>query len=123
MIENPHLLPKIRSAALRGSAVLMPCTFRIAGFVGLSCSARSTNVMCHLSVHGKGVATKVSDLHMACGCGICHDLIDMRDPRGAMIRERYPQAYWEALFRAHAETLSRWVALGLIPMGEDWQVV
>jgi hypothetical protein len=124
MIENPHLLPKIRSEALRQSAIDMPCTLRIAGFIGLPCSSRMTNVMAHLPVHGKGVATKVSDLHMVCGCRVCHDLLDYeRDPRGAAIREKYPHAFWERLFKAHAETLSRWVALGLIPMGEDWEVV
>lgn len=82
-----------------------------------------TNVMAHLPVHGKGTGTKVSDLHMACACQTCHDLIDMRDPAGAVIRERYPHAFWEAMFRAHAETLSRWIALGLIPMGDDWEIV
>jgi len=123
MIENPHLLPKIRSASLRQSALLMPCTARLAGFVGTGCAGRSTNVMAHLPVHGKGIATKVSDLHMACACGTCHDLIDMRDPRGTMLREKYPHAFWEQMFKAHAETLSRWVALGLIPMGDDWEVV
>ena len=123
MIENPHLLPKIRSEALRNSAPLMPCGLRIASFIGLSCSGRETNVMTHLPVHGKGIATKVCDLQMACGCGICHDLLDMRDPRGAIIREKYPHAFWERLFKAHAETLSRWVAMGLIPMGSDWEVI
>lgn len=123
MIENPHLLPKIRSESLRRSAMLMPCTVRLAGFVGIRCGARGTNVMAHLPTHGKGVATKVSDLHMACACGVCHDLVDMRDPRGAMIREKYPHAFWEQMFRAATETQSRWVALGLIPMGDDWEVV
>ena len=45
------------------------------------------------------------------------DLMD-----SAMIRERYPHAFWEQLFKAHAETLSRWVALGLI-FGTDWEIV
>lgn len=123
MIQNPHLLPKIRSESLCRSAVDMPCTLRIAGFVGLPCAAQSTNVMCHMPVHGKGVATKVSDLHMACGCAACHDLLDGRDARGPVIRERYPHAFWEQLFKAHAETLSRWVAMGLIPMGDDWTII
>lgn len=122
MIENPHLLPKVRSQDLMDSAPMMPCTLRLAGFVGLVCASRDTNVMNHLPVHGKGVATKVSALHMACGCKVCHDILDMRDPRGAIIRERYPHAFWEQLFKAHAETLSRWVALGLI-FGTDWEIV
>lgn len=123
MIENPHLLPKIRSESLRGSAALMPCALRIAGFVGLPCAGRDTNVMCHLPVHGKGVSTKVSDLHMVCGCRTCHDLLDGRDARGMQIRAQYPHAFHERLMLAQAETLSRWVALGLIPMGEDWRTV
>jgi len=124
MIENPHLLPKIRSERLRSSAVNMPCTLRIGTFIGIPCRGRDTNVMCHLPVHGKGVATKVSDLHMACGCQTCHDLLDYeRDPRGAVIREKYPHAFWERLFLGHAETLSRWLALGLIPIGDDWEMM
>lgn len=121
MIVNPHLLPKVRSASLRDSATLMPCTLRIGTFIGLPCSGRDTNVMCHMPVHGKGVATKVSDLHMACGCAFCHALLDARDNRGVMIRETYPHAFWERLTLAHAETLSRWVALGLIS-GTDWSL-
>lgn len=123
MIENPHLLPKIRSEALRRSAVLMPCTLRIAGFIGLSCSGMETNVMAHLPVHGKGVGTKVSDLSMACGCGTCHDILDGRDPRGLVIREKYPAAFWERIVKAHFETRDRWLALGLVPMGEDWGII
>lgn len=123
MIENPHLLPKIRSESLRAAAIDMPCCLRIAGFVGLPCSGRETNVMAHLPVHGKGIATKTSDLHMACGCGLCHDLLDGRDPRGLVIMEKYPRAVFQRLLLASAETLSRWVALGLIPMGSDWEVI
>lgn len=122
MIVNPHLLPKVRSESLRDSARLMPCTLRIGTFVGLPCAGLDTNVMCHMPVHGKGVATKVSDLHMACGCARCHDLLDERDNRGAIIREKYPHAFWERLTLAHAETLSRWVALGLIT-GTDWSLI
>jgi hypothetical protein len=123
MIENPHLLPKIRSEALRRAAIDMPCTLRIGTFICVPCSGRQTNVMAHLPAHGKGVATKVSDLHMACACSSCHDLIDMRDPRGGVIREKYPHAFWEQVFRASCETRDRWLALGLLPMGDDWEVV
>lgn len=121
-MENPHMLPKVRSESLRGSALHMPCTLRIAGFVGLPCASRETNVMCHMSVHGKGIGTKVSDLHMACGCITCHDLLDERDPRGRKIREQYPHAFWERMLLATAETQSRWVALGLIS-GPDWEII
>lgn len=123
MIQNPTLLPKVRSEALRRAAIDMPCTLRIAGFIGLRCAPQGTNVMAHLPVHGKGVSTKVSDLHMACGCATCHDLLDGRNKRGTDIRENYPHAFWEQLFKAHAETLSRWVSMGLIPMGDDWTIV
>ena len=122
-IHNPALLPKVRSKSLRDSAVDMPCTLRIASFIGMSCAHQSTNVMCHMPVHGKGVSTKVSDLHMAVGCRTCHDLLDAeRDNRGLVIREKYPHAFWERLFLAHAETLSRWVAMGLI-QGTDWEMI
>lgn len=121
MIQNPHMLPKVRSESLRRAAIDMPCTLRIAGFIGLRCAHQSTNVMAHLPVHGKGVGSKVSDLHMACACETCHRLLD-QDPRGFEIREKYPHAFWEQLFKAHAETLSRWVAMGLI-IGEDWTVI
>lgn len=122
MINNPHMLPKVRSEDLRQSARQMPCTLRIGTFIGIPCRSTSTNVMCHLPVHGKGIGTKVSDLHMACGCNVCHDLLDHRDERGMMIRERFPHAYYEQLFKANAETLSRWVQMGLIT-GTDWEIV
>ena len=122
MQMNPHMLPKVRSEALRRSAIDMPCTLKLAGFAGHPCSGRNTNVMAHLPVHGKGVSTKVSDLHMACGCAVCHDLLDGRNALGALIREKYPHAFWEQLFKAHAETLSRWVSMGLIN-GTDWEII
>lgn len=78
--------------------------------------------MCHLPVHGKGTGTKVSDLHMACGCMTCHGLLDAADPRGLTIRKKYPHAFYERLFLAHAETISRWVHMGLIS-GTDWEIV
>jgi hypothetical protein len=78
--------------------------------------------MCHLPVHGKGVSTKVCDLQMACGCMTCHGLLDAADPAGLMIRERYPHAFYERLFLAHAETISRWVHLGLLN-GTDWEII
>ena len=119
---NPHLLPKVRSDALRRSATEMPCTLKLAGFAGHACTGRNTNVMAHLPVHGKGVGTKVSDLHMVCACAMCHDLLDARNTLGMKIRELYPHAYWEQITKAHAETLSRWVELGLIN-GTDWEIV
>ena len=122
MQMNPHMLPKVRSDALRRSATEMPCTLKLAGFAGHACTGRNTNVMAHLPVHGKGVGTKVSDLHMVCACAMCHDLLDARNTLGMKIRELYPHAYWEQITKAHAETLSRWVELGLIN-GTDWEIV
>lgn len=122
MMLNPMMLPKVRSETLRLFATQMPCTLRICTFIGLSCGPASTNVMCHLPVHGKGIGTKVSDLHMACGCGACHDLLDCRDERGITIREKYPLAYYDRLLKAHAETLSRWVQMDMI-RGTDWEIV
>jgi len=119
---NPALLPKVRSDDLRKSATQMPCTLRIGTFIGLPCAGQDTNVMCHLPVHGKGTKTKVSDLHMACGCLTCHSLLDGADARGLMIRERYPRAFYERLFLANAETISWWVEMGLLN-GTDWNVI
>lgn len=114
-IENPHMLPKVRSEALRESCAMMPCTLRIGTFVGIPCAPKETVVGCHLPVFGKGTSTKVSDLYMAAGCHSCHDLLDYeRNPIGAVIRERNPQAFWEQMFRAICETQGRWVKMGLI---------
>lgn len=108
------LLPKVRSSALTDACAAMPCTLRLAGFLGLPCAHQSTVVACHLPTIGKGVSTKVSDLFCAAGCATCHDLIDGRDPRGFDIAERYPAAFHQQMMRAGHETQSRWLAMGLI---------
>ena len=111
---NPDMLPKIRSRALLDACRHMPCTLRIASFGGMQCSAQNTVVPCHLPTIGKGVSTKVSDLFVAAGCQTCHDLLDGRDNRGFVIADAYPAAFAERLMRANHETISRWVAMGLI---------
>lgn len=115
MIQNPNMLAKVRSDALTESCRDMPCTLRIGTFIGIPCSGPDTVVGAHLPVFGKGMATKVSDIHIIAGCFSCHNLLDWeRDPRGAIIAERYPDAFWNQVFRAYCETISRWVHAGLI---------
>lgn len=113
---NPALLPKVRSERLRIACNEMPyCTLRIGTFVGLPCASVSTLVGCHLPTIGKGTSTKVSDLFMAAGCSTCHDILDGVNSRVlGQIKERYPAAFAERIMRAHHETLSLWVAMGLI---------
>lgn len=124
---NPHLLPKVRSALLTGSANFaktgIPCTARVASFIpGHKCSSPATNVFAHYGNLGKGTATKTSDLNGMVTCLACHDLIDGRDDRVWWIIEKYPRAYFERIVMAHRETQAHWVALGLIT-GPDWKIV
>lgn len=121
-IHNPALLPKVRSPLLMSSINGMPCSLRIASFVGLPCAHEATVVGCHLPGIGKSMGSKVSDLHVAAGCQTCHDLIDGRDKRIEFIRANYPAALAERLLLALAETQARQVALGNIT-GPDWRIV
>jgi hypothetical protein len=115
MILNPQLLPKVRSDALMQSAEGQPCSLRIAGFVGMSCSGNATVVGCHLPVVGRGVGTKATDLAVAYGCQTCHDLLDGRNQNArAIIMERYPAAFFERLLNALVETQARMVGAGII---------
>lgn len=114
-IINPHMLPKVRSKALTTACAHMPCTLRIASFIGLSCAAQDTVVGAHLPVFGKGMSTKVSDIHIAAGCFTCHNLLDFeRDPRGLKMMKLYPNAFFDRLFQAQCETLSRWIQSGAV---------
>ncbi len=123
MIQNPHLLPKIRSAAMMDAVRGMPCAIRIAGLIpGHRCAGQETVVPCHMPTIGKGIATKVSDLFVAAGCLHCHDLIDRRDNRIEWIIDRYPAMFFMRLLDGMAETQARWVGLGLI-CGEGWEIV
>lgn len=121
-IHNPMLLPKVRSPLLMSSIAGMPCSLRIASFVDLPCAPEATVVGCHIEGIGKSLGSKVSDLHVAAGCHTCHDILDLRDPRGIFIRENYPAAYYQRLLLALAETQARQVGLGNIT-GPDWRVV
>ena len=115
LLVNPHALPKVRSRKLLDACADMPCTLRMASFIpGQTCAPQNTVVGCHVGNLGRGVATKVSDLHVAAGCMACHSLIDRRDNRVTWIMEQYPAAFMERLMLGVFETQSRWVALGLI---------
>ena len=115
MIANPDLLPKIRSDALMRACGSMPCSLRVASFVGLPCAPQATVVGCHIPTIGKGTSTKVSDVFVAAGCAVCHDIVDGRNKKALdVIMDRYPAAFQERLMRANHETISRWVSMGLI---------
>lgn len=121
MIENPHMLTKVRSTLLRHSCSGMPCTLRISSFRGRPCASQSTVVGCHLPVFGKGVSTKVSDLFMAAGCANCHELLDMVD-RGAHELRKDPE-FWRQIHRAHCETLARWIMCEALPAPTDAELI
>ena len=103
---RPDMLPKLRSPLIRAAAAGKPCTLRIASFYpGGACAGTNTTVACHLPVVGKGVGTKVTDLAVAFGCSVCHDIIDGRAPeKAAFIRDKYPAALVERLLGALVET-------------------
>lgn len=114
MTINPHMLPKIRSAALLKACRDMPCTLNLAGFIDMPCAPENTVVGCHLPTIGKGTATKVSDLYVAAGCRLCHDLLDQRDPRGFLAASSYSADFAEQIMRAHHMTLALWVQMGVL---------
>ena len=118
-IQNPHMLPKVRSKKLMADIQGMPCTLRIASFIGLPCAPDATCVGCHLPVFGKGVNTKTSDLYVVSGCATCHDLIDGRDRRIDFIQQKYPAALVERMLMAMCETQARHLMLGniIVPDG------
>lgn len=107
-------LPKLRSNALRKSARGQPCSLRLPGI----CNHRDeTTVLAHLPGIGKGVGSKVSDLHAAFACSSCHDAIDRHTYEkhgltGAIVLD--------AMLRGHSETMARWLLMGLlqVPDGE-----
>lgn len=116
MIVNPHMLPKVRSDELMRAMNGMPCSLRIASLVpGRRCDGPDTTVGCHLPVIGKGTSTKVSDLFVAGGCHVCHDIVDGRDQEALRyIQQHAAVPYMERLLNALCETQSRLVGDGII---------
>lgn len=116
-IQNPSLLPKVRSPALLAAVKDMPCTLRVASLVPFGkCGHQTTVVPCHLDrTIGKGMGAKVSDLFVAAGCFQCHSIIDGRDRKACdWIADHAPTAMMERMLKGLAETQARWVAMGLI---------
>jgi len=113
MITNPMLLPKVRSDRIMTAANGQPCSLRIASFVGLSCGG--TVVGCHLPVTGRGVSTKATDLAVAFGCHVCHEILDGRAQNlQEQIIQQYPAAFGHRLLNALVETQARLVDMGVI---------
>jgi hypothetical protein len=119
-----HVLPKVRSRKLLDACRHMPCTLRLASFGGMQCAPQDTVVPCHIDgVGGKGTGTKVSDLYVAAGCFVCHNLLDpARDPRGMKLAQMYPAAWAHQIHRAHCETMAYWIQDGLIQI-EGMEVI
>lgn len=124
MIQNPQLLPKVRSESLMQMMQHMPCTLRIASFIpGRKCAPQSTVVGCHLPTIGKGMSTKVTDLAVAAGCQHCHDLLDGRDRAGRdYLIEHCSAAVATRMTDALVETHARLIELGYA-WGADWEIV
>ena len=110
---NPNMLPKVRSEILTKAIEGMPCDLRIASFAGLRC-ADGTSVGCHPPIFGKGISTKVTDLSIISGCATCHELLDMKNPLGWHIQNKYPHAFWQQLFKAQNATQARLLGMGII---------
>ena len=98
---RPHMLPKIRSKRIMAApalirqktGVMMPCTLRIASFLGERCADDDTCVMAHLPAPGKGTSTKVTDLAAVCACLRCHQLLDQKiAPPSCFTRRLWPSA-------------------------------
>lgn len=106
MIHNPALLPKLRSPAILAAASGQPCALRLPGICNHN---PATTVAAHLPGIGKGVGTKVSDLHVAFSCSACHAAIDHHayEPlTDAMVLD--------AMLRGLGETQARLVGMGII---------
>lgn len=124
MIQNPHLLPKVRSPALMQAMSQMPCCLRITSFIpGRRCSGQDTVVGAHLPTIGKGMGSKVTDLAVVAGCQHCHDLLDQRDRAGAdYLMANFPTAVATRITDALVETQARLVGMGII-MVEGGEIV
>ena len=108
------LLPKLRSDDLIMATHDMPCSLRIASFLGRPCSGSTMAV--HLDmVGGKGIGTKVSDLAVVAGCDACHCLLDGRDGAGwRALMENHRAAVLDRCIRGLAETQARLLEAGII---------
>lgn len=124
MIQNPHLLPKVRSPALMQAMSQMPCCLRITSFIpGRRCSGQDTVVGAHLPTIGKGMGSKVTDLAVVAACHSCHDLIDGRDSAGRdFIMTTYPTAVVTRMLDGLVETHARLIGLGY-SFGADWEII
>ena len=117
MNYNPHMLVKVRSKLIMQEMASFPrCSLQLASFIpGRTCSGNNTLVGCHLPTLGKGFNTKVTDMSVACGCGVCHDILDGRDPKARdYIMEKYPAAINERMLLGLVETHSVLVDRGII---------
>lgn len=124
MIQNPHMLPKVRSPELMRliREEFDVCTLRISSFIpGRKC--RGGICGCHLPTIGKGMGTKVTDLAVVAGCHACHDLLDGRDRAGAdYLIANYPTAVATRMTDGLVETHSRLIEMGYV-WGADWVIV
>lgn len=122
MAQGLHMLPKVRSDDLLAAARGMPCAARVSSlYPGHKCADASTVIMAHVGSLGKGMSTKVSDLHVCAACATCHDLIDRRDNRWKWIADHCAAAFIERVMLGVFETQSRLVALDIITVKGDTQ--
>ena len=124
MIQNPHMLPKVRSDELMRliREEFTICTLRISSFIpGRNC--RGGICGCHLPTIGKGMGAKVTDLAVVAGCHACHDLLDGRDRAGAdYLIANYPTAVATRMTDGLVETHSRLIEMGYV-WGADWVII
>lgn len=114
-IQNPHMLPKVRSDAIRAAVRYMPCEARVSSlYPGHRCAAQETVVAAHVGNLGKGMSTKVSDLAVCAACLHCHDLIDRRDARWKWIADNCGAAFIERVMLGAFATQARLVASGVV---------
>jgi len=122
MNYRPHMLPKVRSTRIRNlpkiyreqTGDFMPCTLRIASFVGLSCAPDETCCMDHTSGPDKGASTKTSDLEAVCGCATCHRLLDQPSPKERHWLLEHGGAVEFRLRQAGRETRAAMLEMGII---------
>ncbi len=122
MSYRPHMRTKVRSKRIMNApktyreekGECMPCTLRVAGFLGQPCADYLTCVMNHVDDKTKGMSTKTSDVEAVCGCQRCHDLLDRRGNDGIALREQYAAAVEHRIREAGAETRAMLIDLGIL---------